>query len=179
MNLDTLILGSHFWFFREGDAFTVPAPGVCARETKPGISPDFDAGWIDFGAVETFEPTVAQEDYKLWRPSPGRLTLKDMPENKQELSGKFTTNDVGPLAIESFFRTSQKLGGGVLQFNPISSISKRGWMHFQGYDQNDGLVLSLDLFVRLRATMKFDGTPTKPDFEFFTLYSSLNTGAIT
>ncbi len=178
MNLDTLILGSHFWFFREGDAFTQPAPGVCAQEVKPGISPNFDAGWIDFGAVETWEPTVTQEDYKLYRPAPGRLVLKDAIENKQELGGKFTTNDVGPLAIESFFRSNQKLVGGQVQFNPLSAISRRGWLHFQGYDQNDVLVLSLDLWVRLRVMLKFDGSPTKPEFEFFTLYSSLNTGAI-
>jgi hypothetical protein len=179
MNLDTLLLGSQFWFFREGDAFALPAPGVCAQESKPGISPGFDAGWISLGAVESFDPTISQEDHKLYRPSPGRYVLKDVIETKQELSAKITSNDVGPLAIEAFFRTSQKLGGAQLQFNPLSSISRRGWIHFQGYNQNDGLALSLDLWVRLRVMLKFDGKPTIPEFEIFTLYSSQNTGSIT
>ncbi len=179
MNVGSYIIGSHCWFFREGDAYTVPSAGVCGQESKPGIAPTLDAGWIDIGAVETFEPTIAQEEHKLWRPSPGRLVLKDYLENKQELSGKITVNDVGPLAMELFFRTTQKLGGAQLQFNPLSSISKRGWSHFQSYDQNDALIFSLDLWVRMRVTMKFDATPVKPEFDFYALYSSLNTGAIT
>ena len=179
MNLASLIIGSHFWFFREGDAFVDPAPGICAQESKPGISPTFDPGWIDLGAVESFDPTVAQQDHKLWRPAPGRLVLKDVLETQQELSGKVVVNDVGPLAIETFFRTSQKLGGAQLQFNPLSAISRRGWCHFQGYDQTDALALSLDLWVRIRGMLKFDGSPTKPEFEIFMLYSSQNTGATT
>lgn len=166
------------WFFREGDAFTEPAPGTCAQEAKPGIAPDFDAGWIDVGAVESFDPSVTQEEYKLYRPSPGRLVLKELLENKQELTGKVVVNDVGGLAIETALRASQKLQGAQVQFNPLSSISKRGWAHFQCYDQNDALFLTLDMWVRLRTTLKFDGTPTKPEFDLFMLYSSLNTGSI-
>lgn len=179
LNLGSLIVGSHFWFFREGDAFVQPAPGVCAQEAKPGIAPNFDAGWIDLGAVETFDPQVTQTEHKLYKPSPGRLVLKDILETQQELSAKFTTNDAGPLAMEAFFRTSQKLGGAQVQFNPLSAISKRGWVHFQGYDQGDTLVLSLDMWCRLRVALKFDGkAPTMPEYELFMLYSSLNTGAI-
>ena len=151
MNLATALIGSHVWFFRENDAFTQPAPGVCGQESKPGIAPNFDAGWIDLGAVEGFEPNFAQQEYKLWKPAPGRLVLKDVPENMQELSGKITVNDVGPLAIELFFRTSQKLGGAQLQFNPKSSRSKKGWLHFQCYGDDDNLWLSLDLWSRVRS----------------------------
>lgn len=179
LQLGSLIVGSHFWFFREGDAFVDPAPGVCAQESKPGISPTFDPGWIDLGAVETFDPSVTQTEHKLYRPSPGRLVLKDLLETLQELSAKVTTNDAGPLAIEAFFRTSQKLGGAQTQFNPLSAISKRGWVHFQGYDQNDNLVLTIDLWCRLRCTMKLDGkAPTMPEYDLFMLYSSQNTGQI-
>jgi hypothetical protein len=52
-------------------------------------------------------------------------------------------------------------------------------VHFQGYDQNDNLALALDMWVRLRVMLKFDGSPTKPEFELFGLYSSQNTGTIT
>jgi len=179
LNLGSLIVGSHFWFFREGDAYVDPAAGTCAQESKPGLSPTFDPGWIDLGAVETFDPTVTQTEHKLYRPAPGRLELKDLLETQQELSAKITTNDVGPIAIETFFRASQELGGAQTQFNPLSSMSKRGWVHFQGYDQSDSLVLTLDLWCRVRCALKFDGkTPTMPEYDLFMLYSSLNTGAI-
>ncbi len=180
MDLTTAIIGSHAWFFREGDAFAVPAPGVCGAESKPGIEPDFDAGWIDLGAIESADPTMGQEEFKLWKPAPGRLVLKDIPENKQELSYKIVTNDVGPLAIEVFYRATQKVGGAQLQFNPLSAPSRRGWMHLQKYNSGDGLWLTLDLYSRLRInTLKMDGTPTKPEWDLYVLYSSLNTGAIT
>lgn len=179
LQLGSLIVGSHFWFFREGDAFAVPAAGVCGQESKPGISPAFDAGWIDLGAVESFEPTVTQTEHKLYRPAPGRLVLKDVLETQQELAGKITVNDAGPLAVELAMRAVQELSGVTTQFNPLSAISKRGWVHFQGYDQNDNLVLNIDLWSRLRCTMKFDGkNPTMPEYELFMLYSSQNTGAI-
>lgn len=177
MNLASYLIGSHFWFFREGDAFTQPAPGVCGQEVKPGISPNFDAGWIDVGAVEGVDFSAAQQEHKLWRPSPGHLVLKDTIDTQQELSGKLTVNDVGPLAIELMFRASQKLGGAQLQFNPLSSTRKRGWGHFQCYDSTDALFLTLDIWMRLGVSGKFDGTPTKPEFDFYMLYSSLNTGA--
>ena len=177
MNLESVIVGSHFWFFREGDAFAVPAAGNCGQESKPGIAPDMDVGWLDMGSVESCDPTVSQEDHKLYRPAPGRLVLKDILESKQELSMKVTCNEVGPLAMETFFRASQKLGGAQVQFNPLSAINKRGWAHFQAYDQADQLFLTLDFWCKLRVSMKFDGTPTKAEWEMFMLYSSLNTGA--
>ena len=178
MLLASYIIGTHLWFFRDGDAFAVPEAGVCGVESKPGIAPDFDAGWIDLGAVESFEPTVSQEDYKLWKPAPGRLVLKDLLENKQEMTLKFTTNDVGPLVIETMFRSSQKLGGAQVQFNPISAIARRGWLHCEFYDQDNASWMDLDLFVRLRSASKFLSEPVKPEWEAFLLYSSLNTGVI-
>lgn len=178
MNLASYIIGAHLWFFREGDAFTKPEAGVCGVESKPGIEPEMDPGWLDLGAVESIEPTVSQEEHKLWRPAPGRLVLKDVLENKQEMSWKVVTNDVGPLAMECFMRTSAKLGGAQSQYNPLSAISRRGWVHVQMYDQDNALWNSLDMWCRVRCAMKFTGEPTKPEWDLFLLYSTLNTGAI-
>ncbi len=175
MNLASYIIGWQALFFREGDAFAAPEAGVCGVAAKPGVD---DVGWLDLGAIEGIEPTASQEDYKLWRPAPGKLVLKDVLENKQELGLKITTNDVCALAMESLFRTSAKLGGAVKQFNPLSGTSRRGWLHLQGYDQDNELWATIDLWVRIRAAMKWTGEPTKPEWEVFTLYSALNTGAI-
>lgn len=180
MDTNSVIIGSHFWFFREGDAITVPEAGVCAQEVKPGLGEGaaMDAGWIEMGTVEDFDPTASQEEYKLWKPSPGRLVLKDVLENKQELSGKMVLNDVSALAIETAFRSNQKLAGAQKQFNPLGAISRRGWGHWQFYDQADGLWFNMDLWIRLRTKIKFGAEPVKPEVEFFTLYSSLNTATI-
>lgn len=172
------IIGSHLWFFREGDAFTVPGAGTCAQESKPGIAPTLDAGWIDLGAIESWDPAVAQTDHKLYAPAPGKLVLKDFLENKQELTIKAVTNDLTGFVIETMFRAAQELQGAQTQFNPLSSVTKRGWLHVQQYDQNNNSFMNLDLWGRLRASGKFNGDPTKPEWEFFMLYSSQNTANI-
>jgi len=175
MLLDSFIIGTHGWFARDGDAFTTPAPGTVGRESKPDSA---DAVYQDFGAIESADPTVAQEETKLWQPAPGRLVLRDVMENKQELSYKVKTNELSGLTIEMMYRTSQKLQGAQKQFNPLSAVSRRGWVHFEKYDQNDELWLTLDLYCRIRASGKFDGKPTMPEFDLFVLYSSLLTGQI-
>ena len=173
----SVLAGFHVWFFREGDAFTVPAPGISGAESIPGISPDFDAGWIELGTVEGFDPAVAQTDIKLYKPAPGHLVLKEILETKQELTGKVTVNDVSALIFELVFRTSQKLGGAQQQFNPLSAVSRKGWAHFQGYDHDDNILCVMDWWCRARGTMKFPlGEATKPEIELFWLYSSLSTG---
>jgi len=176
-DLRSVLAGFHIWFVREGDAFTVPAPGIAAQESKPGIEPDFDAAWIEMGTVEGFEPTVSQTDIKLYKPSPGRTVLKDLLETKQELGAKVVVNDLSALAFELVFRTSQALGGAQQQFNPLSAVSRKGWAHIQGYDNDDNILCTMDWWVRARATVKFAlGEPVKPEVELFWLYSSLSTG---
>lgn len=173
------MLGSHFWFVREGDAFLLPGAGVCGPAAKPGFAEGaIDASWINMGAIESLEPNATQEDYKLWKPAPGRLVLKDVLENKQELSWKITVNDVKEIHMELMYRTSQKLGGAQKQFNPLSAPSRRGWAHIEQYDQDNNLVATLEFWCRLRGSFKADGTPSKPEMELYMLYNDLNAGAI-
>lgn len=172
-----ILAGVHGFFAREGDAIVSPAAGFCAQEVKPGIDPDFDASWIEIGDVEGYDPNVTQTDIKLYKPSLGHVVLKNLLETKQELTGKLTVNNMSALIFELMFRTSQKLGNGQTQFNALSAVSRRGWLHLEGYDQDEDILFTHDMWVRARASTKFAlGEPVKPEIEFFMLYSSLNTG---
>jgi hypothetical protein len=177
--LGVYALGKHGWFIREGDAFTLPAPGVTAAESKPDSeSPEY----IDIGAIEDWEDDVSGgQDLEVWRPSPGRLVLKDVLEIKPKLTCKFTTGELSPLAFESFYRTTQKLDSEAAQFNPLSGKLRKGWFKTQLYDQDDNLVLNMDLWGRLKCTggvKSSDGGLVKPTWELLVLYSSLNTAAL-
>lgn len=174
MNLGSYIIGSHLMFFREGSAYTLLAPGgICGAAAKPDPT---DPAWLQLGACEKCEPDVAQKETKLWAPSPGRLVLSDILETQQELSLKVTTNQVSAFTMESMLRTSQQLGGAQQQFNPLTAISRRGWLHIQCYDETDTLFLTMDMWVRLRAKGKFDEDVVKPEWDIFMLYNTLNTG---
>ncbi len=177
--LGVYALGKHGWFFREGDAYTEPSAGTCAAESKPDAE---DPAYIDIGAIEDWEDDVSGgQDVEVWRPSPGRLVLKDVLEIKPKFTAKFTTGEMGPLAVESFYRTSQKLDGSSVQFNPLSGRLRKGWFHSQLYSQDDVLISSMDLWGRLKCTggiKSSDGSLVKPTWELLVLYSSLNTASL-
>ena len=172
----SLIPGSHVLVARLGDAFTIPTAGTVSAAAKPDPT---DACFMDIGTVEDGELKFSQSDHKLFGPSPGRLIMTDLKETQQELTADFTTNTVNPLAIETFFRTTQKLGGQTTQkqFNPLSAPSRYVWLHAQIYDDQDTLFLTIDLWGKLRiSTLSLKNEPVKPKFEFFNLYSALATG---
>ncbi len=175
----SLALGAHLFFFREGDAFTLPAPGTCAVDAKPDAN---DAAWISLGTIESFEDSIADEDEKkIWQPAPGHLVIKDVITTKQGMEFKFTANELTAFAVESFYRTSQKLTAASDQFNPLSGVPRKGWLKMQRYDHEDQLRLVMDVWVRLKVTggMKGgNGEIVMPEFTAYLLYSALNTAAL-
>src|SRR4051812_35340407 len=107
-DVNSYAVNSHAWFFREGDAYTLPAPGGNASAL---ILPDpDDAGWIHMGDIEQWEDNFAQDEEKeVWKPKKGTLVRKKIITTKQALDFKLTTNDITRLAIEAFYRTNTKL----------------------------------------------------------------------
>jgi len=171
-------------FCRQGDAATVAGIGPggalnvpfnCDVNSKPDPS---DPIFVDLGAIETVDPTVAQTDTELFKPAPGRLVLKDVKESKQKLTLKVTTNEVSSLAFETAFRTSEKLSGVNRQFHQLGAVSRYGWIHIQAYDDFDQLILTLDQWCKLRTTMKFAMEAVTPEWEILGLYSALNVGLL-
>lgn len=179
---DIIQLSKTAWFVRDGDAFTQPAPGTVTRAAMPSLDP-LDAAWNEIGLIEDFEHDYSGgQDLEVWRPSPGRLELYESREVKSKLTIKFTSAELSPLAVEVFYRTSQKLTAASAQFNPGSGALRQGWLHMQCYDaSNDSLRLTMSLYGRIKITggMKGqDGSIIKPTWEFLKLYSTLNTGGL-
>lgn len=179
MNTRTLALATHAFFFREGDAFLLPDPGgFCAVDAKPDAD---DVSWINPGTIEEAEDSITDEDEKaVWKPVPGHLVKSDLITLKQGLEFKFTTNEMSPLSLEAFYRTSQKLDEDSTQFNPLSAVPRKGWLKLQRYDHEDNETLVADLWVRLKITggMKTGASLVMPEWTATLLYSSLNTVGI-
>lgn len=173
----SLALGCHGFFFREGDAFTVPAAGVCGRNAKPDPT---DSGWIGLTEIEDWDDKPDDDDEKkVYAPTPGLLVVKDVVQIKSGLNFEFTTNELTPMAIEAMYRTSQKLDVNSTQFNPNSAAPRKGWLKLQRYDQTGTLVTVFDLWVRLKVKDGFKGGDViKPKFEALLLYSALNTATL-
>ena len=178
LDLKARILGSHLYFFREGDAFTLPAPGTCGVDAKPDGD---DPAYLDVGPVEDWEDDISGgQELEVWRPSPGRLALKDIIEVKEKLTLKFTTGEMTALAFESFYRSNNALASLAGQFNPLAGPLRKGWLHGQRYDHEDTLVFTFDLWCRLKVTggIKSGGELVRPSFEAVALYSQYNTAQI-
>ena len=178
LDLKARVLGSHLFFFREGDAYTVPGAGTCGAESKPDAN---DPDYINLGPIEDWEDDVSGgSDLEIWRPSPGNLVLKDIIEIKAKMMVKATTGEMSALAIESFYRSATNIASLTGQFNPLSGTLKKGWLHGQRYDHENNLVFTFDLWGRLKVSggMKSGGELVRPQFEFAVLYSSLNTAQI-
>jgi hypothetical protein len=157
----------------------VPSAGTCARESKPGSA---DTGWISLATIEGWEDSISDEEEKsVFKPVPGHLVKQDVITLKQGLNFKFTCNELSPLSVEAFYRTTQKLTTASTQFNPLSAVPRKGWLKVQRYDHNDSLRFTLDVFGRLKVSGGMRGAQGElvmPEFDFEVLYSSLNTASL-
>src|SRR5579885_1036421 len=95
------ILGAHAWFFRDGDAYTVPAGGNASRTAKPGAT---DPKWLDFGIVDiAIAPKM--ETKEIWRPAPAVKELEDIIAFKRQLDFKVKKQELSALDFEMIFQT--------------------------------------------------------------------------
>jgi hypothetical protein len=172
-------VGAQVWFAREGKAFTLPAPGTVGLAAIPGPT---DNAWISIGRIEAWEPTMlADEEQDVYDSATGLLALADSIPTKQALQYKFTTNMVTALAIGLFYRSAAELTAASYQFNPLAGVSPRGFLKVQNYDHNASLILSADLWGRVKVTggMKGgNGELVKPEFMFKMFKNTLNTMAL-
>jgi hypothetical protein len=181
-----MAMGTHAWFVREGDAFAagvdvngnVLGAGVVSVNAKPAAN---DAAWILIDTIESWEDSIKDEDKPIYTPAPGHLVRKRIITTKEDLDMKFTCGQVSALAMELFYRSATKLNSASSQFNPMSYVPRQGFLKLQRYSDTDVLILSADLWVRMKisAGMKGgDGNITTPEFEAALLYSAMNTMAL-
>jgi hypothetical protein len=178
MDQNSIVLATNLFFFRDGDAFTVPGAGTASRTSKPGAT---DTGWLDMGLIEEYSRKAPDgTDIEVWGAKSGKLQLNDVHTVKSKQVITFTANEFGPLAVELLYRTL-KLTSASTQFNPNEGGDKKGWLKIQQYDAGGTLRITEDVYVKLKITGDVDmsgGGLTKAQFEATVLYSTLNTGAI-
>lgn len=171
------VLGSHGFFFREGDAYTVPGAGNAGRNSKPGAA---DTGWIDLGVIEeATDSPVESEKIEIFAPTPGVNRLYDVLETKRKRKGKIKCKELSPLALQVLYRTAN-LSEASTQFNTLEGALVKGWLKRQIYDQNDAQRLVEDLWVMLEVAsdVNVGGGLCEVEFEYTVLHSTLNTGTL-
>lgn len=172
------VLGSHAFFFPDGNAYTVPGAGTAGRSAKPGAT---DPAWIDLGIVNGApESPVESEKIEIFAPTPGRLELYDVLETKRKRKGKIKVKELSALAIQILRRTAA-LTSASTQYNTLEGSLVKGWLKLQRYDQTDTIRDTEDLFVHLEVTgeieMGGDGL-AEVEFEYTVLHSIYNTGTL-
>lgn len=172
-----MLLGAHAFFFRNGDAFTVPGAGTCGVASKPGPT---DTGWIELGVIQECNISVASEKIPVWIPSSGSLRKSSTLVTKREIKVTIKVGQFGPFAIEMLFGTLA-LTSGSTQFNPLEGGNHVGWLKLQCYDQSDVQRLVVDLWVNLEVSgdVAFDGASlVSVTMEADVNHSTLNTGSL-
>jgi len=179
MGLPTSVyqFGRKAWFMRDGTDFTLPSPGVSARESKPDGN---DPAFVEIGLIESLEDDVSGgQDLEVWRGAPYHLELYEARQIKSKQMYKFTSGELSAFAHEIFYRASQIMDEDTDQFNPGSAQLRKGWLHIEDGDADtDELARTFDLYGRLQITggMKSEETGiVKPTWEFLKLYSTQNT----
>ena len=180
MNTLARAIGNHLWFFRDGAAYTVPGAGTASRTAKPGAT---DPVWIDCGVVSGLQLNPAKGAVsELWAPTPGKLRLFDEIEVKAGIEIIFVCEEMSPLAFEQVLGTLA-LTSASTQYNPMEGgFIKKGWLHWQQYDQNDTLFNTCEFFVSLKANGQVDfasdSSHVKVPLRAAVLHSTLNSGTL-
>jgi hypothetical protein len=173
-------LGASVLFIPEGKAFTLPNPG---GNVSSAVIPDpNDEAYIDLVSIESWEASRTNPaDVRLYDSSTGVKRAYDELELGGDLEYKFTTNVLLAFIIGLFFRSATPLNASSYQFNPDSGTSPRGWLVLDNRDQGGNLILTANLWGKLKYTGSWKGGAgevVKPELTFVQLKNSLNTMAI-
>lgn len=175
VNPGSFILGSHAYFVRENDAFTVPSAGNAGRNAKPGAT---DTSWIDVGIIKDAGIASTHEKREIFAPTPGKLSRYDVINTKRKTDIKLTLMEMPLLIWELLFGSAKLAAGANIQFNPDVVHQVRGWLKSQMYGQSDAQTFTIDTWVNLTVSgeVKFSDQIVEAPILAEVLWSTLNTG---
>lgn len=178
-------LGLHAFFALEGAAFNNSSIGGGAGTVSSTTAPaSNDAAFVAIGTIEDWEHKPTDKTVKTMTPAAGILVPKRVVTVSQEISYNFTTNDVSPLAVQTFYRAGANLVQASTQFNPLSGKPPHGFLLLQAFstegDQaNPYFVALLWVFLKISGGFKGgDNLILKPAWEADQMYSPLNSFAM-
>ncbi len=174
---------NHVYFFRDGDAYTIPAAGIAARTAKPDAS---DPNWIDLGLNESLEIEPKDSEQEVWGADDGdgQIVLQDVIETKRDRTFTMTCEQLPAIVFQKLFNAAAASitnnANAGQQYNPGAGSRIRGWMKLEQYDQDDNLVNCADIFVhfKVNGNVKFADTFVKAALAMRMLASYLNIGEI-
>jgi hypothetical protein len=183
MQTKTFAPGQQAWFFRNGDAITIPAAGgsVAGPASISNKPNPLDPNYIPLGSINDWEDDLKGTDVEIWGPAPGRQQLIGLHETKVKSSRKFTAQQMSAIAAELFYRPLTLLTPASAQFNSLTGTKREGWLHVQRYDNDNNLWMTEDTWGVLRVTggiKSKEGAIIEPTFEQIVYYSLLNSSGI-
>ncbi|HZV33855.1 MAG TPA: hypothetical protein VFB72_04695 [Verrucomicrobiae bacterium] len=177
MQQGSIIVGSHVYFFRDGDAITVPGAGTSGRNSKAGAA---DPNWNDLGIIASVDVDAKSEDRTVYAPTPGRLRRYDVHTTKNDLDVDLDLEEMSPIVWEILFGTLP-LTSVSTQYNPLASPSKKGWVKLQQYrGDNDASFNTVDIYCKLKikSAVKMADDIIKTSLTCEVLHSIYNTGVL-
>lgn len=176
MTTNSVIIGNHAYFVRDGTSFTSPSAGTASRTAKPGQN---DTSWIDLGIIRTTSIQHERDTIDVFAPTPGVKRLWDRHETKRVLAVNITMEEMSPLAWELLMGTLA-LTSASTQYNPLEGPTKKGWLKLVQYKQDDTTFNVSDLFCHLSidGDTEFGDSVVSPVFKATLLHSTLNTGTL-
>lgn len=170
-------LFTHPMFARKGGTFTVPSSGTVSETAKPGGG---DTIWTagNFGPCEEFKLAPESEQAEIMGGTPGGLVLINKITLAKRLKLSFTSQQLDSISAQAMFGTLALTSSGG-QANPLEGDPMlKGWLKFQGYDDQGNQKMVFDAWGCLKVTDldPWSGkNPFKAKFEFEVLYNTLNT----
>lgn len=179
MNTESLVVGSHGYFFPTGKAFTVPSAGTAGRAAKPGSA---DTGWIDLG-ISRWTKSPQHQYADRYKPAPGARQLYKRITIRRGLVLKGTLMEMSNLIWKMLHGADDDMAltGAVSQYNPLSGDPQiEGWLQLQNYDQSNTLLSTEDYYVSLvvPGDVAFGDELIDVETEAHVLFSTLNTGSL-
>jgi hypothetical protein len=182
---ETKLLGCLAQFALAGTVETSPSAGTVGVGYVPSNSA-VDAGssalWMPLGVIASVAEKVNSSKIKIFKPSPGTLSLSDVRETKFERDLTVKVTDCSNLMFAALRRAlvATTPRSGVLgQHVPLTGGTIRGWLKLQSYNQDSN---AQEFAEQIWCTMSIDGDVTYGNDKnveftatFSQLWSALNT----
>ena len=116
---------------------------------------------------------------KIFAPNPGRKRLKKVLTTKDELTIKFTSQEIGRNEFQALFK-STPLAANASTLAPFSGDPMEGWLSFTAKDTDDDLIVDVTAYVHLRISgdVALGDDAATFEFEALVLDNALNVGTL-
>jgi hypothetical protein len=163
MTQETKLLGCLAQFALAGTIEATPGTGTTSASFVPAnaaVDAAAAALWMPLGIIAEVQEKINSSKIKIFKPSPGTLSLSDVRETKfeRELTVKVTDcSNLMWLALRRALVTTSPRTGAIGQHVALTGGTVRGWLKIQSYNQDTNVQ---ELAEQFWCTMSIDGAVT-------------------